>query len=153
MRRAIDAKAAGTWGSVAQATVTLAFEDRYRRRIRMQDDAGEAFLLDLGEATVLRDGDGLVLQEGGVIAVRAADERVADITASSAVEAIRIAWHIGNRHTPMQVLADSTLRIAYDHVLVAMAEGLGAEVVERQACFQPEGGAYAAGHGHDHDHR
>jgi len=151
MRRAIDAKPAGTWGDAPTSSVTLAFEDRHRRRIRMHDDAGEPFLLDLAEATQLRDGDGLMLQEGGVIAVRAAEERVADITARTTVNATRIAWHIGNRHTPLQVLADGTLRITYDHVLIAMVEGLGAAVTEGVASFQPEGGAYAAGH-HDHGH-
>jgi urease accessory protein len=71
----------------------------------------------------------------------------------------RFAWHIGNRHAPVQVLSDGSLRIRDDHVLVAMLEGLGASVVRRRAPFSPEPGAYARnghdkghGHGHGHDH-
>jgi urease accessory protein len=154
MRRARQVKAPGSWpAEAAAASVTLAFADRHRRRIRLTDDAGEAFLLDLEEARMLRDGDGLVLEGGGVIRVRAAAEPVADIRCGSAAALARIAWHIGNRHVALQVLEDAracALRIADDHVLRAMVEGLGARVVRRRAPFQPEPGAYAAGAGHDH---
>jgi len=160
MRRATDVKASGTWSGSAASTVTLAFDERHRRRIRMTDDAGDAFLLDLPDAVLLADGDGLALEDGGVITVRAAEEPVADIQCRDAVHAARIAWHIGNRHTAIQVLDDGRLRIADDHVLVAMAEGLGARALRHSATFQPEPGAYAQttehghrhGHSHDHDH-
>lgn len=123
----------------------------------MTDDAGEAFLLDLAKPVVLADGDGLALEGDGVIRVRAADEPVADVRAVTAAETARLAWHIGNRHTPVQVLADGTLRIHDDHVLVAMLEGLGAGVTRRLAPFAPEPGAYAGaadghGHGNRYDH-
>jgi urease accessory protein len=133
--------------------VTLAFDERHRRRLRMTDDAGEPFLLDLAKAVVLADGDGLALDGNGYIRVRAAAEPVADVAAATAAETARLAWHIGNRHTPVQVLADGTLRIRDDHVLVAMLEGLGATVTRHVASFTPEPGAYAAsgdGNGHDH---
>jgi urease accessory protein len=149
MRRAVAMKRSGSWTGETAGSVTLPFEDRHRRRIRMTDDSGEQFLLDLADAVRLTDGDALVLEGGGVIVVRAALERVADLRCDDATDALRLAWHIGNRHTPVQVLADGALRIAQDHVLVAMAKGLGAEVLERIAPFQPEGGAYASGHGHD----
>ncbi|MCZ6846868.1 MAG: urease accessory protein UreE [Alphaproteobacteria bacterium] len=152
MRRATHIHRAGDWpDESAVAAVTLAFDDRHRRRIRMSDDAGEPFLLDLPEAVLMVDGDGLALVDGGYIQVRAADEAVADIRGESPAHTARLAWHIGNRHTPVQVLPDSVLRIRDDHVLVAMAEGLGATVVCRTAPFSPEPGAYAGG-GHAHDH-
>lgn len=154
MQRAIDVKPSGHWTPTGERSVTLPFDERHRRRIRMTDDQGAAFLLDLADARLLADGDGLVLEDGGVIAVRAAPEPVADIECADAVTAARIAWHIGNRHTPMQVLADGRLRIHDDHVMVHMVEGLGARVTRRRAPFEPEGGAYASGHsqGHGHDH-
>lgn len=154
MRRAVAVKRSGSWTGEPAGSVTLPFEDRHRRRIRMTDDSGEHFLLDLADAARLADGDGLVLDQGGTIVVRAALERVADLHCDDPAAALRLAWHIGNRHTPVQVLADGVLRIAYDHVLIAMAEGLGATATERAAPFQPEGGAYApsGAHGHGHDH-
>ena len=102
------------------------------------------------DAVRLADGDALVLDQGGKIVVRAAMERVADLQCGDPADALRLAWHIGNRHTPVQVLPGGVLRIAHDHVLVAMARGLGASATERNAPFQPEGGAYAPGHGHAH---
>jgi len=150
MRQAIDVSPKGSWSeSEAQASVTLAFDDRHRRRIRLTDDNGVDFLLNLAAAAVLHDGDGLTLHDGGYIRVRAALEPVADIRPKSAAHAARIAWHIGNRHTPIQVLDDGTLRIRDDHVLVAMVEGLGALVVCLNAPFSPEPGAYDTA-GHDH---
>lgn len=154
MRRAVEVKSSGNWDLSDQvAEVTLPYMDRHRRRIKLIDDAGEAFLLDLVEATRFEEGDALALDGGGVIRVRAATEPVADIKASSPVEASKISWHIGNRHTPMQVLEDGRLRIRDDHVLVAMVEGLGATVLRHDAPFAPESGAYSGGgHGHHHHH-
>lgn len=154
LRRAIDVAAAGTWPAAdAVATVTLDFDDRYRRRVRLVDDAGEAFLLDLDDATRLADGDGLKLEGGGIVAVRAADEQVLDIRCADPRDTARMAWHIGNRHLPTQVLADGTLRIRADHVIEAMLIRLGAEVEAKTASFNPEPGAYDTDeHGHHHDH-
>ena len=160
MRRATEIRTRGSWPSEqAVATVTLDFDDRHRRRIRLVDDGGRDFLLDLEEARMMGDGDGLRLSDGGFIRVVAADEAVADVSGSSPAHAARLAWHIGNRHAPVQVLPDGALRIRDDHVLVAMLEGLGASVVRRRAPFSPEPGAYARnghdyghGHGHGHDH-
>ena len=152
MQRAINVKPSGTWDTSAIATVTLPFEERHRRRIRMTDDEGKPFLLDLPDAVLLGHGDGLELDDGGLIAVQAAAEPVADIHCTDDAMAARIAWHIGNRHTPLQVLDGGRLRIHDDHVMVRMVEGLGAKVTRRVAPFEPEGGAYASGHGHVHDH-
>ncbi|MBM3565522.1 MAG: urease accessory protein UreE [Alphaproteobacteria bacterium] len=158
MHHATDVLAKGAWPeSEAIATVTLAYHDRHRRRMSMATDDGGMFLLDLPHATVLGDGDGLKLTDGRYIRVCAASEAVVDIFCSSADVASKIAWHIGNRHTPMQVVADGVLRILDDHVLVDMVRGLGARVVSLRAAFAPESGAYAGrgghGHGHSHGHR
>ena len=155
MLRATSLVRASRWQATdAVACVTLPFNERHRRRILMSDDQGRAFLLDLAETARLEDGDGLVLETGGVVLVRAAQEDVLDIVCRGADGAARIAWHLGNRHTPVQVLANGALRIAYDHVLRHMAESLGALTERRQAPFAPEGGAYADGfnHGHGHGH-
>jgi urease accessory protein len=153
MRRAIEAVPRGTWPRKRRIGIaTLDFDRRHRRRIALATDDGIDFLLDLPEARVLGPGDGLILDDGGVIEVAAADEKVCDVEADSAAALARLAWHLGNRHLPVEIL-HGRLRIREDHVIVAMLEGLGARVVAHDAPFTPEQGAYAqAGHGHDHAH-
>jgi urease accessory protein len=130
-------------------TVTLAYDDRHRRRLRLTTDAGQPFLLDLAEAQVLRDGHILALDDGRLVQVRAAPEAVLDIQAPDALALARITWHLGNRHTPTQILPGA-LRIRADHVLEhLLTDHLGAAVTHATAPFDPEGGAY--GHApHDH---
>lgn len=130
-------------------TITLGLDDRHRRRIRLTTDGGTALLLDLPEARRLRDGDRLVLDDGRYVLVRAASESVLDITAGDAQALVRIAWHLGNRHTPTQILPGA-LRIRADHVLEhLLTDHLGATVSHADAPFDPEVGAY--GHaGHEH---
>jgi len=155
MRHAIAHSPAGHWPETeAQTQVTLAFEDRHRRRIRLTDDHGDPFLLDLPHAVLLAEGDGLILEEGGYIRVCAAAQRVLDVKGQDACHLARLAWHIGNRHTPVQVLEQGLLRLAYDHVLAEMLTGLGATVEEKEAPFSPEPGAYHTGssHGEGHAH-
>ncbi|HEY9081144.1 urease accessory protein UreE [Magnetovibrio sp.] len=165
MRRAIRVITENEWTPQdVKGTVTLSFEDRFRRRVRLHDDAGEAFLLDLAQATRFEDGDGLVLDGGGVLLVRAALEDVLDVAGTDTQHSARLAWHIGNRHTPVEVLASGHLRIQYDHVLSHMLEGLGATLERKKAPFVPEPGAYdghgsshadeneGAAHGHTHSH-
>jgi urease accessory protein len=147
MRRATEIHRTGHWPEAeAVGTVTLAMDERHRRRFSMTDDDGEAFLLDLAEAALLNDGDGLALDDGGIIRVTAAIEPVCDVTGKNPAHTSRLAWHIGNRHTPIQVVDDITLRILDDHVLVHMLEGLGASVRRHQATFTPEPGAYSHAH-------
>src|SRR5579862_4684506 len=149
MRRAIAVRSKGNWPQDAAAdTVTLAFLDRHRRRIRLVADSGEAFLLDLSRTAHLADGDGLELNDGNFIAVRAAPERVLEIAADDAAHLLRIAWHLGNRHLPLQV-AGERLRVRDDHVIAEMVQGLGGRITRLDAPFDPEIGAYAAGHAHD----
>ena len=139
--------------------VALDFDHRHRRRILLTTQAGHDILLDLGETARLGDGDGLVLEDGGVVRVIAAAEAVLDIRAAPEC-LLRIAWHLGNRHLPVQILG-ADLRIRADHVIAAMVAGLGGHVDARQAPFDPEPGAYAGAHaahdlahehGHPHDH-
>ncbi|HEX9464610.1 MAG TPA: urease accessory protein UreE [Alphaproteobacteria bacterium] len=141
---------AGRWPQEqCRGTLTLAFDDRHRRRIRLATDAGEPVVLDLPQTAVLGDGDGLALAEGGFLAVRAAAEDLVEVTAPTPDLLVRIAWHIGNRHIPAEIRGDRIL-IRDDHVIVAMVQGLGAAVRRVRAAFTPEGGAYASPAHHDH---
>lgn len=154
MRHAIEVRRAGCWPEQsAVASLTLPFADRHRRRMRLDDDQGEPLLLDLSRATLLADGDALLLKSGGFVRVRAAAESVVDIAARDRAHAVRLAWHVGNRHVPMQVLSGGDLRILHDHVLVSMLEGLGARLTSRCAPFDPEPGAYAHHLQHAQGHR
>jgi urease accessory protein len=152
LRRAIAVHPAGTWSAAdAVGSVTLDWDHRHRRRIKLALDGGGEVLLDLAQTAVLREGDGLVLEGGGIVAVYARPEAVCDITCAGSEELARIAWHLGNRHLPVEILPGA-LRIRDDHVIVAMLEGLGATVVRTAAPFTPEGGAYDQAHGPAHDH-
>ena len=154
MRRATRCEKAGHWPARdARGSVTLAFDDRHRRRIRLRSDDGADFLLDLAEATVLADGDGLALDDGGWLAVRAAPEALMEVTAHDAGQMARLAWHIGNRHLQAQIERERIL-IREDSVIADMLAGLGAHVRRVMAPFSPEGGAYDGhmpGYGHDPD--
>jgi urease accessory protein len=142
MRRALRVIRAGEWPRESgSGTVTLGFDDRYRRRLRLATDAGEAFLLDLPHASVLQDGDGLALDDGSWLAVRAAPEPLLEIRAASPEQLARFAWHIGNRHLAAQMLADRIL-IRVDAVIEEMLRGLGAAVRRIDEPFAPERGAY-----------
>jgi urease accessory protein len=153
MRRATDIRHKGDWPEAeALATVTLAFLDRHRRRIRLVADDGAPFLLDLPHAAHLADGDGLCCEGGGFIRVKAAPEDLLEIACADVAALARIAWHLGNRHLPVQVVG-GRLRIRADHVIADMVQRLGAEAIKVRAPFDPETGAYAGGPGaHHHDH-
>src|SRR5689334_10912417 len=150
MRRAITVHTRGHWPEEAAVdSVTLTFIDRHRRRIRLVADSGTPFLLDLPRAQHLADGDGLELDNGAYLRVGAAPEPVIDIEAASETDLLRIAWHIGNRHLPLQAV-EGKLRIRADHVIASMVEGLGGRVTWLREPFDPEIGAYAgAGHSHE----
>ena len=133
-------------------TITLDETARHRRRVKMVSDNGIAFLLDLPEARLLRHGEGIVLDDGRVIEVIAEPEALYEVRARDAHHLLQLAWQLGNRHLPTQIL-DDHLRIRCDHVIKDMLEGLGASVTEISASFDPEGGAYGGHqHGHSHDH-
>jgi urease accessory protein len=141
---------AGTWEAArAVDRVLIDHDHRYRRRIMLRTERGHDVLLDLPQAVRLHDGDGLLLDTGGVVLVAARPEALAEIHAHAADDLVRIAWHLGNRHLPVQLLA-GRLRIRADHVIEAMVEGLGGHVERIEAPFDPEAGAYAGDH-HHHD--
>ena len=149
MQRAVAVHPRGQWPEAAAVdAVTLVYLERHRRRIRLLADSGTAFLLDLPRAQHLADGDGLELDSGGYVRVCAASEAVLEITAPDPASLSRIAWHLGNRHMPLQVLGDR-LRIREDHVIAEMVSGLGGRITRRKAPFDPEIGAYATAHHHD----
>ena len=148
MRRAVAAHPSGAWPAEAIVdTVTLAYLDRHRRRIRLVADSGETFLLDLPRAHHLADGDGLELEGRGFVRVRAAPEPVLEIEAEDRAALLRIAWHLGNRHLALQIAGDR-LRVRADHVVAEMVAGLGGRLTAIEVPFDPETGAYAA-HAHD----
>ncbi|MDP6691978.1 MAG: urease accessory protein UreE [Alphaproteobacteria bacterium] len=153
MQRAVAHFNADHWPSeLAEDGVTLAFDERHRRRIRLQTDGGEDILLDLPKAKAMAHGDGLRISDGRWLAVRAAPEPLLEICCATPLALLRMAWHLGNRHLPTDI-TEERLRIRPDHVIEAMVRGMGAQVDEITAPFQPEGGAYddqSGGHGHDH---
>jgi len=151
----------GTWAD-AFDHVTLGYDDRLLRRRRLVTAGGSAFLADLPETASLAEGDALELSDGRRVAIRAAAEPVLVITG----DLPRLAWHLGNRHTPCQI-ESARLLIRCDHVLEAMLRQLGATLAKGEEPFTPEGGAYghgrtlghesrehgiAHGHGHVHHH-
>jgi urease accessory protein len=136
------------WTQAAADTVVLDFDDRHRRRMAMTGTRGLEFLLDLENAVALRGGDALVLDDGRLVEVVAAPEPLIEIRGTDPQHLVRVAWHLGNRHLPTQIMPKG-LRIRRDHVIEAMVKGLGARVIEIESPFDPEGGAYAGG-GHAH---
>lgn len=149
MIRATKVQSHYKWKESAADTVVLGYDDRHRRRMAMMGTRGLEFLLDLEEAIALRGGDALVLEDGRLIEVVAAPEPLIEIRGSDPHHLVRVAWHLGSRHLPTQIVGKG-LRIRRDHVIEEMVKGLGARVIEIEAPFDPEGGAYSGG-GHDHD--
>lgn len=135
-------------GDGAADRVRLSYEDRFLRRKVLVTEGGARVLVDLARTTSLDAGDALVLADGGLVAVEAAEEPLLEVTGEGLV---RLAWHIGNRHTPCQV-EDGRLLIQRDHVMADMLARLGAQVAEVVEPFAPEGGAYGEGRTHGHDH-
>jgi urease accessory protein len=151
VKRGWAIRRAGFWNPVAAVDfVVLDAGDRHRRRIMLKGGQGTEFLLDLDEAVALRDGDGIMLDDGAVVLVAGQAEPLAEIATRTPLALVRLAWHIGNRHTDVQIVGDK-LRIRRDHVLEEMAGGLGATVTPVEAPFDPEAGA-PHGHHHGHEH-
>ena len=147
MKRVTSIKPAAEWNAAQAADrVVLDAGDRNRRRIVMRGEKGTEFLLDFAKPVSLRDGDGLVLDDGSIVLVTGVPEKLIEISADSALDTVRLAWHLGNRHTDVQIVADK-IRIRRDHVLEDMLRGLGAKLTPLDAPFDPEP---AAPHGHSH---
>lgn len=128
--------------------LVLAYEDRFMRRKVLTCVSGASLLVDLPKTTSLDHGGVLMTTGGAEIAIEAAREPLLQVTAA---DLPRIAWHVGNRHTPCQLEA-ARLLIQPDHVIAAMLEQLGATVEHVTEAFTPEGGAYGHGRTHGHDH-
>jgi urease accessory protein len=145
---------AGTWDDKCQVgRVLIDFDRRHRRRVLLRTEEGDDLLLDLAQAVRLKEGDGLRADNGGIVRVCAKPEPVLQIDAPEEGALVRIAWHLGNRHLPVQ-LVGGRIRIRADHVIEEMIAGLGGHVERIEAPFDPEAGAYAghlAHHHHDDD--
>jgi urease accessory protein len=149
MIRATTLLPAGSWDRAQECDIIeLPHDGRHRRRVTMRGAADTVFLLDLAEATLLKDGDGLRLEDGRFVRVVAAREPILEIKGDAHLLS-RLAWHLGNRHVPAEILP-KVIRIAPDHVLEDMLKKLGAKVAHIEAPFNPEAGAYASEHSHDH---
>lgn len=142
--------ARAAYGLQVKGRLTLPFDSRQKSRLRAQlDDSGEEVGLMLPRGEVLRGGDLVVASDGRIIEVAAQPEQVLNVTCDSAEDLARAAYHLGNRHVPVEV-GEGYLRIAADHVLEGMLAKLGASVEPLQAPFEPEAGAYGAGGMHQH---
>ncbi|MGA7811657.1 urease accessory protein UreE [Caballeronia sp.] len=131
-------------------TLTLAFDDRCKSRLATTLDNGEEVALVLPRGTVLRDGDVLVADDGALVRVIAAPQEVLVVHAHDVPTLTRAAYHLGNRHTPVEVGAEH-LKLEADPVLEDMLKRIGAHVEHATLPFQPETGAYGGGHKHGHD--
>ncbi len=128
--------------------VILDYDARFLRRKVLQCESGARLLVDLSQTTSLNHNGVLCLEGGGEVAVIAAPEALLDVRSE---HLNRMAWHIGNRHTPCQI-EPTRLLIQRDHVIRTMLEHLGADVTEITEPFTPEGGAYGHGRTHSHEH-
>lgn len=142
-----DIRRTGHW-SEADDRVTLSYDDRFLRRKRLITVQNKAFLVDLAHTTSLEHGDAFELEDGRLIECIAADEDLLEVTGP---DLTRLAWHIGNRHTPCQI-EENRLLIQRDHVIQDMLSQIGATLREVVEPFTPEGGAYGHGRTHGHAH-
>lgn len=134
------------------AFLSLPIDSRIKSRLKVELDDGREAGLFLPRGHILRGGEQLKSQCGLIIEVKAAPEQVSTVYCSDLHLLTRIAYHLGNRHVPLQV-EFGWVRYQHDHVLDEMVEGLGAKVTTEQASFEPESGAYggrSGGHHHDH---
>lgn len=129
--------------------LSLPYDERKKSRLRARAESGREVAIVLERGSTLRNGDLLAAEGGEILLVRAAAESVSDVTSADAVLLAKAAYHLGNRHVPLQI-ERGALRYQHDHVLDDMVGALGLLVTPRTAAFEPEGGAYAGGHSHSH---
>lgn len=142
--------ARGAYRLEVKGRLKLPFDARQKSRLRTHLESGEDVALMLPRGEILRGGDLVVASDGRIVEVEAQTERVLHIVCATPPDLTRAAYHLGNRHVPVQV-GDGFLRIAADHVLEEMLKGLGAQVEPREDAFEPEAGAYGGGHRHNDD--
>lgn len=136
------------------ATLTLPLELRVRARLRVNLDDGREAGLFLDRGPIMRGGDLLAAEDGTVVRVRAAEEPVSVVRTGDPLLLSRACYHLGNRHTPLQIL-EGELRYQHDHVLDDMLRGFGLQPQFAELPFEPEPGAYGehgSGHAHEHGH-
>ena len=138
------------------ALLELDWDTRSRSRFGARDSLGRELAVFLPRGSVLRDGDALVGADGSLLRVRAAAQPVLQVRTDDPLLLLRAAYHLGNRHVPLQV-APGLLQLEPDPVLADMLRRMGLQVFETLAAFEPEAGAYDGaesghGHGHGHDH-
>lgn len=140
MRRLIMVAKSGDWPDKDDVdSVILGFDDRHRRRLRLTTEAGESVLLDLTKPQPLDDGDGLAIEnDEGWIRIKAAPEDVLEIKGQGLAHTIRLAWNLGNRHLPIQIVDGGRLRLRYDRVIEEMLSNLGVTATREKAPFVPE---------------
>jgi urease accessory protein len=131
-------------------TLILSYAQRQAQKGFLFGIKGTCIELDFAEPVRLRTDDALVLDDGGVVEIVAEPEPLIEVRAADLAALARLAWHLGDRHVPIQVL-ERRLRMRQDPAVEALLESLGVKVVAIEAPFEPEGGAYAAAAG-DHDH-
>lgn len=135
-------------------TVSLTIDERRSSRLITETKDGTKCVILLERGLIVRCGTVLGDEDGSLLLVEAAPEEVSTVRANSPLELTRLAYHLGNRHVPLEITSDY-LRYQHDHVLDDMVRGLGGTVAEEQATFEPENGAYSHHHHHDgddHDH-
>jgi urease accessory protein len=128
----------------------LPFDRRQKSRQRATLASGEEVAIVLPRGEVMRGGDWVIASDGRVIEIVAAVEKILHVECDTPQALARAAYHLGNRHVPVQV-GEGWLRIAEDHVLARMLEGLGARLTPMESAFEPEAGAYGAHHSHDNE--
>ena len=138
-------------GLASSDSVTLNYDNRYRRRIVLKTDGGEDFLLDLAKTTELRSGDLIELEDGRFIEVKAASEKLMKATSNEPLLILKAAWHIGNRHLSCEIQMDNLI-LRFDHVILQMLENLGLTLEVINQPFNPEGGAYGDTRTTGHQH-
>ena len=148
IRARLPAKPRDDYGVPIRDRLELPFEQRQKSRQRATLASGEEVAIELPRGLVLRGGDCVLASDGRVIEVVAQPERVIHIECDTPQALARAAYHLGNRHVPVQV-GEGFLRIAADRVLERMLEGLGARLSALDMPFEPEAGAYGAHHRHD----
>lgn len=146
MPRASNHLPAGHGRGAPIDTITLAHDERRLRRKLLTGRNGTEITVDFPNTVTLDHGGALELDDGRLVEIVAADELLYEVRASDTAHLVRLAWHIGNRHTPAQ-LEDDRLLIKRDHVLKTMLQGLGARITEVSEPFFAEHGAYHS-HGH-----
>jgi urease accessory protein len=128
-------------------TAHLSFEERSKSRLLLRLDSGAQAALVVERGRLLRGGDRVRTLDGREVVIIAAEESLLEVSSDDATAIARAAFHLGNRHVAVQVMANR-LRFLNDRILEDMVKGLGLEVRAVRAPFEPEGGAY----GHHHAH-